>query len=44
VHLLTGDSYEGDRTLSVPAPLGTPAAFVNADDPALTDLQTMVGR
>jgi alpha-glucosidase len=44
VHLLTGDSYEGDTTVQVPAPLGTPAAFVAADDPALPELQAMVAR
>jgi alpha-glucosidase len=44
VHLLTGDSYQGDRTMRVPAPLGTPAAFVAADDPALTSLAAMAAR
>ena len=35
VHLLTGEEYAGDRTVEVDAPLGTPAAFVRADDPWL---------
>ena len=33
VNVLTGDSYTGDQTVDVPAPLDTPAAFVRADDP-----------
>lgn len=33
VHLITGDTYEGDRTVTVPAPLGTPASFARAEDP-----------
>jgi alpha-glucosidase len=44
VHLLTGESYAGDRTVRVAAPLGTPAVFVAADDPARADLQAMVAR
>jgi alpha-glucosidase len=44
VHLLTGETFEGDRTVRVAAPLGTPAAFVRADDPRLADLQAMVER
>ena len=42
VHLLTGEEYEGDRVSDVDAPLGTPAAFVRADDDRRDDLQTMV--
>jgi len=42
VHLLTGETYQGDRTTRVPAPLGTPAAFVRSDDPRRPDLQAMV--
>ena len=33
VHALTGETFEGDRTVEVAAPLDTPAAFVRADDP-----------
>ena len=33
VHVLTGERYDGDRTTDVPAPLGTPAAFVRVGDP-----------
>jgi alpha-glucosidase len=33
VHVLTGETYDGDVTVEVPAPLDTPAAFVLADDP-----------
>lgn len=32
-HLLTGEEYDGARRLRVPAPLGTPAAFVEISDP-----------
>lgn len=32
-HVLTGEVYQGDQTTTVPAPLGTPAAFVEQDDP-----------
>lgn len=42
VHLLTGERFDGDQVVDVDAPLGTPAAFVRADDPALADLQAMV--
>ncbi len=44
VHLLTGETYEGDRTTTVPAPLGTPAAFVSADDPRLDTLRALVAQ
>jgi alpha-glucosidase len=33
VHALTGQTYDGDRTVDVPAPLDTPAAFVLDGDP-----------
>jgi alpha-glucosidase len=42
VHLLTGETYPGDQTTTVPAPLGTPAAFVAVDDPRLDALRAMV--
>ena len=42
VHLLTGEEFEGDRTTSVSAPLGTPAAFVEASDGNAADLLAMV--
>ncbi len=45
VHLLTGERYRGAKgggTVSVPAPLGTPAAFVRTDDPERDDLLEMV--
>lgn len=38
VHLFTGDVYDGDRVTDVAAPLGTPAAFVAADDPRADQL------
>lgn len=39
-HLLTGEEFDGDRVVEVPAPIGTPAAFVEVTDPwapALTE-------
>jgi alpha-glucosidase len=39
VHVLTGETYDGDRTVEVPAPLDTPAAFVLAGDPAGEQIQ-----
>lgn len=33
VHVLTGEGFSGDQTVAVSAPLGTPAAFVQTDDP-----------
>jgi len=33
VHLLTGERFGGDAVVEVDAPLGSPAAFVRADDP-----------
>lgn len=32
-HVLTGQVFAGDATTSVPAPIGTPAAFVKVGDP-----------
>ena len=32
-HLLTGQMYDGGASVVVPAPVGTPAAFVEASDP-----------
>jgi alpha-glucosidase len=32
-HVLTGAEYTGDTTVTVPAPIGTPAAFVKVGDP-----------
>ena len=42
VDLLSGNSYDGDRTIMVPAPLGHPAAFLRADDPWLPRLREAV--
>jgi alpha-glucosidase len=42
VDLLSGNSYDGDNTITVPAPLGHPAAFLRADDPWLTRLREAV--
>ncbi|WP_311966738.1 alpha-glucosidase [Arsenicicoccus cauae] len=39
VNIFTGRSYAGGATTNVPAPLGTPAAFVRADDPWLPKIQ-----
>ncbi|MCU0280056.1 MAG: alpha-glucosidase [Candidatus Nanopelagicales bacterium] len=33
INVLTGESFAGDQTVEVPAPLDTPAAFVEAQDP-----------
>ena len=33
VHAFTGQSFAGDETVTVDAPIGTPAALVRADDP-----------
>lgn len=32
-HVFTGQEYDGGTTLNVPAPIGTPAAFVETSDP-----------
>ncbi|MDT0200524.1 alpha-glucosidase [Nocardioides sp. AE5] len=42
VHLFTGQEYAGDRVTTVGAPLGTPAAFVRADDARAADLLAAV--
>jgi sulfoquinovosidase len=42
VNLLSGSSYAGDRTVEVPAALGSPAAFLSADDPWLPRLRAAV--
>jgi alpha-glucosidase len=42
VHLLTGQAYPGDQQVTVAAPIGTPAAFVPADDPVGTQLRAAV--
>jgi alpha-glucosidase len=42
VHLITGEQYDGDRTSEVAAPLGTPAAFVEASDDNADALLDMV--
>jgi alpha-glucosidase len=44
VHLLTGEELAGGGTVTVDAPLGTPAAFVEASDPRADDLRAMVAR
>ncbi|KRF16539.1 hypothetical protein ASG90_09625 [Nocardioides sp. Soil797] len=44
VHLLTGEEFDGDRTVTVDAPLGTPAAFVAVDDPRADALRSRVAR
>lgn len=41
-HILTGDVYSGTRT--VPAPIGTPAAFVKVGDPVGDDIITAMKR
>jgi len=42
LHLITGERYDGDRTATVPAPLGTPAAFVEQSDPAAASIRALV--
>ena len=42
IGLLSGVSYAGDRMVTVPAPLGSPAAFLRADDPWLPRLRAAV--
>lgn len=43
VHLFTGEVFAGDRTTTVAAPLGTPAAFAEATDPATAHLRKAIG-
>lgn len=38
VHLPTGETFVGDATRTVSAPIGTPAAFIAADHPRAGDL------
>lgn len=42
VGLLSGISYAGNKTITVPAPLGSPAAFLSAADPWLPRLRAAV--
>lgn len=42
VHLFTGEVFAGDRTVTVDAPVGTPAAFAEAADPATPDLRAAI--
>lgn len=44
VHLLTGRRYDGDTVATVPAPIGTPAAFVRAGDPWASRLRDRIAR
>lgn len=41
-HMLTGEVYEGDTTATVAAPIGTPAAFIAADDPRADEIARAV--
>lgn len=43
-HLLTGKVYDGDRTVRVAAPIGTPAAFVRVGDPWAQRLRDRIAR
>ncbi|MEH6621200.1 MAG: alpha-glucosidase [Dietzia maris] len=42
-HLVTGETYTGGATLTVSAPIGTPAAFVDASHPMADQLVADVG-
>lgn len=42
IHLPTGESYDGDTTATVAAPIGTPAAFIAAGHPMASDLTAAV--
>lgn len=44
VHLLTGEEFDGDRTVTVAAPLGTPAAFLRAQHPMRSELEQGIAR
>ena len=37
-HLVTGETFEGESRASVAAPIGQPAAFVDADDPRAEEI------
>ena len=41
-HLVTGEVFDGDTTATVSAPIGQPAAFVDADDPRAEELSGAV--
>jgi alpha-glucosidase len=43
-HLVTGEQYAGDQVVEVPAPLGTPAAFVESSDPQAGTILDLVAR
>jgi alpha-glucosidase len=43
IHLFSGRSFAGGRTVDVSAPLGHPAAFVRADGPWTARLRALVG-
>lgn len=42
-HLLTGKEYDGGASVAVPAPVGTPAAFVETSDPWAERLTAALG-
>lgn len=42
IHLLTGQAYAGGRTVTVKAPVGTPAAFVKMRDPWRKELRQRI--
>ena len=42
-HLLTGELYDGGASVVVPAPVGTPAAFVESSDPWAERLTAALG-
>lgn len=42
-HLITGQVYQGDSTITVSAPIGTPAAFIDAAHPLADQLVADVG-
>lgn len=44
VNVFTGQRYDGGRTLDVSAPLGTPAAFVEASDPWLAPIRAALAK
>ena len=39
VHAFTGQTFAGDQKVTVEAPIGTPAAFVRADDPVGVEIR-----
>lgn len=42
VHLASGETFEGDTTTTVAAPIGAPAAFISADHPMAGELTDAV--